>query len=103
MKMVWLVLGLGAVSFAVSWCATLAMKRIAPRPGFVDRPGHRKIHRAPIPLGGGVAIFLGFALPILAVVVTCNVVTFADGDPLQPYAGGVIRQTGQALGLLAAM
>ena len=103
MQMVWLVLGLGAVSFAVSWCATLAMKRIAPRLGFVDKPGHRKIHRAPIPLGGGVAIFLGFALPILVVVIACNVAPFADGDPLQPYAGGVVRQTGQALALMAAM
>ena len=31
------------------------MKRIAPRLGFVDKPGGRKIHSNPKPLGGGVA------------------------------------------------
>src|SRR4051812_36930301 len=103
MKMVWLVLGLGAVSFLVSWGAPLAMKRGAPRLGFVDKPGHRKIPRAPSPLGGGVAIFLGFALPILVVITACNVVTFPEGDPLAPYAGGVVRQTSQALAVLGAM
>src|SRR5436309_8489793 len=103
MQMVRLVLAFGAVSFAISWAATWAMKRVAPRLGFVDKPGHRKIHRAPIPLGGGVAIFLGFGLPILSVLAVCNLVTFVEGDPLAPYVGGVMRQTGLALSLLAAM
>ena len=60
------VLSLVAASFVLSFCGTWLMKRVAPRIGFVDNPGHRKIHRAPIPLGGGVAIVLAFALPILA-------------------------------------
>ena len=103
MQMVWLVLGFGAVSFVLSWSATLLMKHLAPRLGFVDKPGHRKIHRAPVPLGGGVAIFLGFALPIVFVVTACQVLTFAEGDGLAPYVGGVRRQTPLALGLLGAM
>src|SRR5439155_8305332 len=48
-------------------------------------------------------IFLGFALPILSVLAVCNLVTFVEGDPLAPYVGGVMRQTGLALALLAAM
>ena len=32
--------------------------RSAPRFGLVDRPGGHKGHRAPTPLGGGVAIWL---------------------------------------------
>ena len=59
------ILALAAVSFCISWIATLLMKRVAPLVGFVDKPGGRKIHANPKPLGGGVAIFLGFALPVL--------------------------------------
>ena len=95
------ILLLGAASFAVSWVVTLLMRSVAPRLGFVDKPGHRKIHAKPVPLGGGVAIFLGVALPLLAVLIFCNVATFAA--PMQPYAGGVIRQTPMALGLIGAM
>src|SRR5437016_11499873 len=60
------VLSLGVVSFAIAWVVTFAMKRIAPRVGFVDKPGGRKIHANPKPLGGGVGIFLAFAAPMLA-------------------------------------
>ena len=56
-------LALGA--FVVSLAATWAMIRLAPRIGLVDKPGHRKIHAAPKPLGGGAGIFLGLALPML--------------------------------------
>src|SRR5258706_13028464 len=62
--MIGAILGLAAGSFVISWIATFAMIRVAPRIGFVDRPGHRKIHSNPKPLGGGVAIFLGVALPL---------------------------------------
>jgi len=48
------ILGLCAASFAISWLGTWAMRRIAPQIGFVDRPGRRKIHHNPKPLGGGV-------------------------------------------------
>ena len=51
------ILGLGAISFVISWLGTWAMIRIAPRIGFVDKPGGRKIHANPKPLGGGIAIF----------------------------------------------
>src|SRR6476661_1608450 len=67
--MVYSILILGATSFAISWLGTLAMRSLAPRFGFVDKPGHRKIHRQPIPLGGGVAIFWAYVLPMLAAVI----------------------------------
>ena len=53
-------------AFGVSVAATAVMIRLAPRVGLVDKPGHRKIHHAPKPLGGGVGIFLGVALPSMA-------------------------------------
>jgi UDP-GlcNAc:undecaprenyl-phosphate GlcNAc-1-phosphate transferase len=45
---------------------TAAMIRLAPKIGFVDKPGHRKIHANAKPLGGGVGIFWGLAIPIIA-------------------------------------
>ena len=36
------------------------------RTGHVDDPGHRKIHDRPIPLAGGLAVFTGIALPLIA-------------------------------------
>ena len=63
--MILAILGLGAVSFFLSWVLTFLMIRIAPKLGFVDKPGGRKIHDNPKPLGGGVAIVLGFVIPLI--------------------------------------
>lgn len=35
------------------------------RTGLVDDPGHRKIHAAPIPLAGGLAVLTGLLVPLL--------------------------------------
>lgn len=42
------------------------LRRHAPRFGLVDHPGQRKVHRAPTPLGGGLAIWLGVVLTFAA-------------------------------------
>ncbi len=55
------------------WC------RLAPRLGLIDRPGGRKIHSAPRPVGGGVAVFIGFHA-------ACAVVFLL---PWQPFAGQI--------------
>ncbi len=65
-------LSLIGISFLLSISLTAMMKRLAPRIGFVDKPGHRKIHTNPKPLGGGVGIFWAFALPLIAVLITVN-------------------------------
>ena len=51
--------------------------RLAPRWGFMDRPGKRKVHRQPVPRGGGLAVFVGFH-------VACAVVFLF---PWKPFAG----------------
>jgi UDP-GlcNAc:undecaprenyl-phosphate/decaprenyl-phosphate GlcNAc-1-phosphate transferase len=96
------ILGLGIVSFFIAWVMTFAMIRIAPRIGFVDRPGHRKIHHNPKPLGGGVAIFLGIALPMLIGIAVIGLVQpmAAERDAL---IAGARQQTPIALAFLAAM
>src|SRR3954469_3355791 len=105
------ILSLAFVSFAIAWVGTLVMKHVAPRIGFVDNPGHRKIHRKPMPFGGGVAIFWAYVLPMLAAVVAARVL-----DPASPpaglevlrqhwaaYLGGARQQTPMALALVGAM
>jgi UDP-GlcNAc:undecaprenyl-phosphate GlcNAc-1-phosphate transferase len=115
-------LGLLAVSFCLSCLLTFAVKRLAPRWGFVDKPGGRKIHANPKPLGGGVAIFWSFALPLLAILIvaprmypppapgqsglpTAGPPPRIDDDQATyraALAGGVTRQTPMALGILGA-
>ncbi|MBV8313821.1 MAG: undecaprenyl/decaprenyl-phosphate alpha-N-acetylglucosaminyl 1-phosphate transferase [Planctomycetaceae bacterium] len=46
-------------AFLIGLCAIRAVRRIALAVGFVDSPDRRrKLHEAPIPLGGGVAVWL---------------------------------------------
>ncbi|REJ85610.1 MAG: undecaprenyl/decaprenyl-phosphate alpha-N-acetylglucosaminyl 1-phosphate transferase [Planctomycetota bacterium] len=42
------------------------MRRWAPRWGLIDQPAARKVHSTPTPLGGGVGIYCGFVIPIVA-------------------------------------
>ncbi|QOJ14319.1 MAG: undecaprenyl/decaprenyl-phosphate alpha-N-acetylglucosaminyl 1-phosphate transferase [Planctomycetia bacterium] len=58
---------LGGAMFAalvLAFAFTVAMRRIALRIGFVDRPGGHKSHQRVTPYGGGVAIFLAMAAPL---------------------------------------
>jgi UDP-GlcNAc:undecaprenyl-phosphate GlcNAc-1-phosphate transferase len=53
-------------SLVVAVVAAAIVRRIAPRLGLIDRPGYRKVHTTPTPLGGGLAIWLGMLLPFAA-------------------------------------
>jgi len=57
-----------AVAFAASWSLTVPLRRMALNWGIVDLPNPRKIHRTPIPLLGGVAIYCGTVLAIVGFV-----------------------------------
>lgn len=48
-----------AFAFAVVMLLVPIVRHVAVRFGFVDRPSKRKIHTDPVPLSGGVAIFVG--------------------------------------------
>ncbi|MFZ0979242.1 MAG: hypothetical protein WAN23_07535, partial [Candidatus Acidiferrales bacterium] len=67
-----------AVALLGSLGLTVPIRRLALHYGMVDRPGPRKFHLKPIPLLGGIAIYLGF---VLAVVLTLR------GAPQQQIAG----------------
>src|SRR5579863_151022 len=51
-----------ALSFAVCVVLTPVAMRVATRTGVVDRPGPLKVHDAPVPYLGGVAVFAGTAV-----------------------------------------
>jgi UDP-GlcNAc:undecaprenyl-phosphate/decaprenyl-phosphate GlcNAc-1-phosphate transferase len=53
------------VALLVSLGLTVPVRYLALRFGMVDHPGPRKVHVKPIPLLGGIAIYLGFVLAIL--------------------------------------
>jgi UDP-GlcNAc:undecaprenyl-phosphate/decaprenyl-phosphate GlcNAc-1-phosphate transferase len=46
-------------AWLVSWLAVGWVQRHAGRLGLLDKPNARKVHTAPIPLGGGLGIWLG--------------------------------------------
>lgn len=60
---------LDLVAFAVALIASLGLtvpvRRLALHYGMVDQPGPRKVHVKPVPLLGGIAIYLAFVLSIL--------------------------------------
>lgn len=71
-------LALGLSSFVLSalFCATA--RKMAPRWGLLDRPGGHKGHKAPVPLGGGVAIWLA----VLIVLGACGLAVLWGGSLL---------------------
>src|SRR5687768_4147574 len=44
----------------ISFIATPLIRKLAQSINFVDRPAARKVHASPIPMLGGVAIYIGF-------------------------------------------
>lgn len=52
-------------AFFLAASATPLVKRLAVKLGIVDQPAARKLHTRPIPLMGGVAIYLAFMITLL--------------------------------------
>ncbi len=53
-------------AFLVSFLVTGLMRWVAPQIGLIDKPAARKVHLVPTPLGGGVGIWCGVVLPLVA-------------------------------------
>jgi len=97
-----LLLSLIGIAFVISFVLTAAVKVIAPRIGFVDKPGHRKIHTNPKALGGGVAIVWAFVLPIIAGLIVANVRAWDESIPENAVRmGGIRLQTPLAIAFIA--
>jgi UDP-GlcNAc:undecaprenyl-phosphate GlcNAc-1-phosphate transferase len=104
----WLVLGALLPSLLVSWLSGFAVRRLAPRWGLVDHPGHRKVHARPTPLGGGLAIWAGIVAPLaaLVLVVFLRRQGWPPGDwlpaPIDAHLDGLWRQSARLAWLLGA-
>jgi UDP-N-acetylmuramyl pentapeptide phosphotransferase/UDP-N-acetylglucosamine-1-phosphate transferase len=60
-----------AASAIISFGLTALMRAVALRYGVVDRPDNeRKIHSSPVPLLGGVGIFLTLAVVLIVAAIT---------------------------------
>ena len=88
-------LALAASAFVLSalFCATA--RRMAPRWGLLDRPGGHKGHAAPVPLGGGVAIWMS----VVIVLGACGLVALWGGSLLPEaigrHVGGLRARAGE--------
>jgi UDP-GlcNAc:undecaprenyl-phosphate GlcNAc-1-phosphate transferase len=56
-------------SFILSLIGTFLARRFAHKLGLIDKPGERKVHANPTPRNGGIGIFWGFAIPLLAGII----------------------------------
>ncbi len=112
--MFWLILGCTIPSMIVCWTAAFAVRRWGPRFGLVDRPGERKIHAKPMPTSGGLAIWLGIVLTLLAAQLVAWTVAASQPRPdmnslpserfiviAAQYAPGILHQSGKLWELLA--
>lgn len=99
--------GLGLFLSGAVLCYGLCwvVRSVAPRVGLIDAPGGRKAHKAPTPMGGGVAIWLAFVL-----VLGLGTAWVASGLPLPPevarHVGGSmlrVRSLWAIVGLATGM
>lgn len=103
-------LALFVQGFLVAVVLTPAMRALAPKLGFLDQPGTRKVHHKPKPLLGGAAIYLSFLVCVLGNLLILNLLYQAGltwsgwlGQQLSllgTYAAGFYRVDHQLYGLL---
>jgi UDP-GlcNAc:undecaprenyl-phosphate/decaprenyl-phosphate GlcNAc-1-phosphate transferase len=104
----WFVAVVLAPSFFTALVAAYGVRRWAPRWGLIDKPGARKVHVAPTPLGGGVAIWLAVVLPLAAGQVLLWLVASGVVSPqwlpadARPHVAGLLAQSPRLWILLAA-
>lgn len=75
-------------SFIVSLLASLGVRRLALKKGFVDRPTGRKAHDSPTPLGGGVGIWLA---TVFTVALGCLVAWLLEGRLVPDWAPAFVH------------
>ncbi|GAB7387732.1 hypothetical protein BSNK01_15690 [Bacillaceae bacterium] len=85
-------------SFFLVYLLIPPVRSWALRKGLVDRPSRRKIHQAPIPLAGGLALYLGIAVTWLLFLGWTPDVIFAAAGGLCLVAIGFVDDWHKARG-----
>ncbi|MGN6547991.1 MAG: MraY family glycosyltransferase [Aureliella sp.] len=94
-------------SFVVSLITVGLVRRAAERLGLLDKPGARKVHTTPIPLGGGIGIWAGvvstFAAGTLAVWLASRSPELAERlpDQLGEHLAGLLAKVREIWVLIA--
>ncbi len=104
----WLAMVSAIPAGLISAAVLFPIRRYAHRLGLLDRPGGHKSHVTPTPLGGGIGIWLGVVLTMLAA--TLAVIACRQYPELQQWLppkialhlDGVWSRAGDLWGLLAA-
>ncbi len=107
--MPWSLAALLAASYAISRAACAIVRRLALRKRFLDLPGGRKVHGEPIPLGGGIslwiailaAVFLGLGSARFFPDLAARIFPPAEAQLLAALASGAAARL-PALALLLA-
>lgn len=97
--------GIGGIVLVFSAVLTGIARRVAPRVGFVDHPGGHKSHHAPMPYGGGSAIFLAAWLALIAALMIAAVVpetwvASTLGETARAYLGGIRKRAAETVVIL---
>ncbi|MEC9097339.1 MAG: hypothetical protein VX776_11935, partial [Planctomycetota bacterium] len=92
-------------SMLISWLSIYMIRRHAAKWGLMDQPNSRKVHTTPIPLGGGLGIWLGvittFLVGTVLVVINGSEMNFVP-DQLKLYVEGIETQLADLWVLLLA-
>ena len=91
-------------AFGVSFCCGFVVRKIGPKFGLIDKPGHRKVHDKPMPTGGGLAVWSGVVIPFaIAQLVLFVVIAYKNDDAallwipdfVRTHLGGLWLQSGK--------
>lgn len=83
-----------AAALAGSWLSLPLWRAWCRRRGWVDDPGHRKIHDQPVPLAGGLSVLTGLLLPLLAALAAIHWQWLENGA-LEKFQYGIGKRSGQ--------
>lgn len=76
------------MAFGITLVLTPGVRHLAMKMGVVDRPNQRKVHKTPMPLMGGLAIFIGFwSTVLLTQPLTREITAFGIGSLLILVSG----------------
>jgi len=100
-------------SAMIAWMCGFLVRKMAPRWGLLDQPGHRKVHVTPTPLGGGLCIWLGVLTPFLLGQIALLMLAGPDGfstslfgitipEFIQPHLPGILERSPELWTLLIA-